>query len=116
MAPEKKDDKKEVKKEDDNSNALLGMMMGSGSGNSLKVVDSETLVAQTQDRLWRALKRRYQYDSSLQPAQNYLLDHVSSKIPLVIMYADLVGSTNMSMSLPVDHIVTIIRSFTQEMS
>jgi class 3 adenylate cyclase len=116
VAPEKKDDKKEVEKEDDNSNALLGMMMGSGSGNSLKVVDSETLVAQTQDRLWRALKRRYQYDSSLQPAQNYLLDHVSSKIPLVIMYADLVGSTNMSMSLPVDKLVTIIRSFTQEMS
>ena len=115
MAPEKKEDK-EVEKEDDNSNALLGMMMGSGNESQSKVVDSETLVAQTQDRLWRALKRRYQYDSSLQPAQNYLLDHVSSKIPLVIMYADLVGSTNMSMSLPVDKLVTIIRSFTQEMS
>jgi len=116
VAPEKKEDKKEIEKEDDNSNALLGMMMGSGSETASKVVDSETLVAQTQDRLWRALKRRYQYDSSLQPAQNYLLDHVSSKIPLVIMYADLVGSTNMSMSLPVDKLVTIIRSFTQEMS
>ena len=116
MAPKKKEDKTEIEKEDDNSNALLGMMMGSGSETQSKVVDSETLVAQTQDRLWRALKRRYQYDSSLQPAQNYLLDHVSSKIPLVIMYADLVGSTNMSMSLPVDKLVTIIRSFTQEMS
>jgi class 3 adenylate cyclase len=118
VAPEKKEDKETGKEEDnDSTKALVGMMMGgSGSGSKAKVVDSETLVAQTQDRLWRALKRRYQYDSSLQPAQKYLLDHVSSKIPLVIMYADLVGSTNMSMSLPVDKLVTIIRSFTQEMS
>jgi class 3 adenylate cyclase len=41
---------------------------------------------------------------------------VSSKIPLVILYADLVGSTNMSMTLPIDKLVTIIRSFTYEMS
>jgi hypothetical protein len=60
------------------------------------VVDSETLVAQTQDRLWRALKRRYQYDSSLKDSQGFLLNNVNSKISLVIMYADLVGSTNMS--------------------
>lgn len=32
------------------------------------------------------------------------------------MYADLVGSTKMSMSLPVRSMVTIIRSFSYEMS
>jgi adenylate cyclase len=80
------------------------------------VVDSETLVAQTQDRLWRALKRRYQYDSSLKDSQGFLLNNVNSKISLVIMYADLVGSTNMSMTLPVDKFVTIIRAFTYEMT
>jgi class 3 adenylate cyclase len=32
------------------------------------------------------------------------------------MYADLVGSTNMSMTLPVDKFVTIIRAFLYEMS
>jgi adenylate cyclase len=130
VAPEAKDDKKEAKKDksedndnDNNSSAsknLVGMMMGGDSSSDKEkmavVVDSETLVAQTQDRLWRALKRRYQYDSSLKPGQEYLLSHVSSKIPLVIMYADLVGSTNMSMTLPVDKLVTIIRAFTQEMS
>lgn len=109
-----KDDKEE-KRDDSTSNSLVGMMMG-GSKKSATVVDSDTLVAQTQDRLWRALKRRYQYDSSLKPGQDYLLNHVSSKIPLVIMYADLVGSTNMSMTLPVDKLVTIIRAFTQEIS
>lgn len=117
VAPEAKKEKIQPQEEEDNSTSknLFGMMM-EGTESRSKVVDSETLVAQTQDRLWRALKRRYQYDSSLKPAQDYLLNHVSSKIPLVIMYADLVGSTNMSMSLPVDKLVTIIRSFTQEMS
>lgn len=115
----KKDEKKEYSKEkkhdDSTSKSLVGMMMG-GSEKGSAVIDSETLVAQTQDRLWRALKRRYQYDSSLKPGQEYLLNHVSSKIPLVIMYADLVGSTNMSMTLPVDKLVTIIRAFTHEIS
>ena len=90
---------------------------GGNSGEPQRVtVDAETLVAQTQDRMWRALKRRYQYDSNLKPAQAFLLNHINSKVPLVIMYVDLVGSTNMSMTLPVDKLVSIIRAFTYEMS
>jgi adenylate cyclase len=100
------------------SKSLFNMMMNDSSISTeeTKIVDSETLVSQTQDRLWRALKRSFQYDVSLQPGQEYLLNHVSSKIPLVIMYADLVGSTNMSMTLPADKLTTIIRAFTYEMS
>ena len=97
--------------------------MGSSSNGSANsgearqvTVDAETLVAQTQERMWRALKRRYQYDSNLNPAQTFLLNHVNSKIQLVIMYVDLVGSTDMNMTLPVDKLVTIIRAFTYEMS
>src|SRR5829696_1881510 len=88
----------------------------SKSSEEAKIVDSETLVSQTQDRLWRALKRRFQYDVTLQPGQGFLLNHVSTKVPLVIMYADLVGSTNMSMTLPADKLTTIIRAFTYESS
>ena len=97
--------------------SLLDMMMNDAPAvPEATSVDSETLVAQTQDRLWKALKRRFQYDSTIKPGQEYLLNHVSSKIPLVILYADLVGSTNMSMTLPIDKLVTIIRAFTYEMS
>ncbi|MDP9016070.1 MAG: adenylate/guanylate cyclase domain-containing protein [Thermoproteota archaeon] len=100
------------------SNDIFDMMMNSDNSNreQAKIVDSETLVSQTQDRLWRALKRRFQYDVSLQPGQEFLLNHVSTKLPLVIMYADLVGSTNMSMTLPADKLTTIIRAFTYEIS
>ena len=111
------------RKEEEDSNAdaprktLVDMMMD-GDSPALEAVsvDSETLVSMTQDRLWKALKRRFQYDSTVKPGQEYLLNHVSSKIPLVILYADLVGSTNMSMTLPIDKLVTIIRAFTYEMS
>jgi adenylate cyclase len=125
----KKDSLKVEKKNTDQGqhnreNSMVDMIMGSSSGSSSgnsgepqKVtIDTETLVAQTQDRMWRALKRRYQYDSNLKPAQAFLLNHINSKIPLVIMYVDLVGSTNMSMTLPVDNLVSIIRAFTYEMS
>ncbi|MDQ4101187.1 MAG: adenylate/guanylate cyclase domain-containing protein [Thermoproteota archaeon] len=100
------------------SRDVFEMMMNNDSKKSEQstIVDSETLVSQTQDRLWRALKRRFQYDVSLQPGQQFLLNHVSTKLPLVIMYADLVGSTNMSMTLPADKLTTIIRAFTYEIS
>ena len=105
--------------QDNTSKGLFNMIMNnndSKSSKEAKVVDSETLVLQTQDRLWRALKRRFQYDVTLQPGQEFLLNHVSTKVPLVIMYADLVGSTNMSMTLPADKLTTIIRAFTYEIS
>lgn len=110
-------EKNEQEEQDKTSKALFNMMMSGGARTEeSKTVDSDTLVSQTQDRLWKALKRRYQYDVSLDRGQQYLLNHVSSKIPLVIMYADLVGSTNMSMTLPADKLTTIIRAFTYEMS
>ncbi len=104
--------------QDNTSEGLFNMIMNTDSNSSeeAKIVDSETLVSQTQDRLWRALKRRFQYDVTLRPGQEFLLNHVSTKIPLVIMYADLVGSTNMSMTLPADKLTTIIRAFTYEIS
>jgi adenylate cyclase len=80
------------------------------------VIDTETLVARTRNRVGRALNGQYKYDSSLKDSQDFLFNHVNSKISLVIMYADLVGSTNMSMTLPVDKMVTIIRAFSYEMT
>ena len=88
----------------------------STSANDSLIVDAKTLVAQTQDRMWKALEGQYLYDSSLKDSQDFLFNHVNSKVSLVIMYVDLVGSTKMSMTLPVDKMVTIIRAFTYEMT
>jgi len=109
--------KKRTHKQNAESTANMSMAEGDSSKQPMTLsVDSERPVAQTQERLSRALKRRYQYESNLKPAQEFLLAHENSKIPLVIMYADLVGSTKMSMTLPVDKMVTIIRAFLYEMS
>ena len=111
------------KPQSNTTDSMVDMIMGTGTGSSANsgeaqhiTVDAKTLIAQTQDRMWKALKRRYQYDSNLNPAQTFLLNHINSKIPLVIMYVDLVGAINMSMTLPVDKLVSIIRAFTYEMS
>ncbi len=131
--------KEEKVKDDKDTNILtksiVNMIMGNNNGgnhhsqnttsssppstaatSSFEIVDTKTLVARTQDRMWKALDGRYLYDSSLKDSQAFLFNHVNSKVSLVIMYADLVGSTNMSMTLPVDKVVTIIRAFTYEMT
>jgi adenylate cyclase len=118
---QKQKSEKQKKSTDERSaKSIASMIMGrdiDDPNNPIAVtVDAETLVAQTQERLSRALNRRYQYESNLKPGQEFLLNHINSKIPLVIMYADLVGSTNMSMTLPIEKAVTIIRSFSYEMS
>jgi len=54
--------------------------------------------------------------SQIQILVEFLLNHVNLKIPPVIIYAGLVGSTNTSMTLPVDKIVAIFLVFTYEFS
>ena len=81
-----------------------------------QIIDSQTSFAKTQVRLSEALREHYQYDTSIKRSQNYLLKHVSSKMSLVIIYTDIVESTNWSMTLPAEKLVTIIRAFSHEMS
>jgi adenylate cyclase len=114
-------------KREKTANSITDMLMGYSYPNSktsastslptgLEVVDTSTLVSQTQNRMRKALIGQYRYDSSLMDSQDFLIKYVNSKVSLVIMYADLVGSTNMTMTLPVDKMVTIIRAFTFEMT
>ncbi len=62
------------------------------------------------------LNKRYQYDPSIKHGQEFLLNHINSKISLFVMYVDLVDSTKMSRDLPIDKLVTIIRALTHELS
>ena len=113
--------KKKQKKEVDNINTkILNRIIGSSTRENEnrkdELVDLQTLFSQRQDRLWKALEERYQYNSSVNRGQEFLLNHVNSKLELVIMYIDLVGSTKMSMTLPVEQLVTIMRAFSHEIS
>ncbi|HEY9491348.1 MAG TPA: hypothetical protein VIP56_05130, partial [Nitrososphaeraceae archaeon] len=65
--------KKRTDKQNAKSTANMSMAEGDRSKQPMTLsVDSERPVAQTQERLSRALKRRYQYESNLKPAQEFL--------------------------------------------
>jgi len=80
------------------------------------IYDLQTLLSQRQDRLWSVLYERYKYNTSIKRGQDFLLNYVDSKLSLVVMYADLVGSTKMSMALPVERMAKIIKVFSHELS
>src|ERR687898_620369 len=80
------------------------------------IYDLQTLLSQRQDRLESVLYERYKYNTSIKRGQDFLLNHVDSKLSLVVMYADLVGSTKMSMALPVERMAKIIKAFSHELS
>ena len=84
--------------------------------SSVRTVDTQTYIAETQARVWKALKRGLQFETTMERSDRFLRKHINSKLRLVVLYADLVGSTRMSRTLPVDRLATIIQTFTQEMS
>jgi len=81
-----------------------------------KVIDSETMIMETQKRVWGALKKGYEYTGVTNESEKFLRGHVFKKINIVALYVDLVGSTTMTLELPAEKLATIISSFSQEMA
>ena len=80
------------------------------------VMDSETMIMETQKRVWGALKKGYEYTGIIDDSEKFLREHVFKKINMVVLYVDLVGSTTMTLELPTEKLATIISSFSQEMA
>jgi len=95
------------------SNPVVDMLL---SRNIDKVLDSETMILETQKRVWGALKKGYEYTGVVDESEEFLRKHVFSKLDMVVLYVDLVGSTTMALELPSDKIAIIISSFAQEMA
>jgi adenylate cyclase len=89
-------------------------MMLSPSGQ--RVVDSETLIKETQNRVWHALKSGYEYSPVEDASDKLLRKHVSSRLKMFVLYVDLVGSTNITLELPENKVAIIITCFAQEMA
>jgi len=81
-----------------------------------KVVDSDTLVKETQKRVWSALKQGYEYKKLSDESEKFLRELVSSRVDMIVLYVDLVGSTDITLSLPEEKVAIIISSFAQEMA
>jgi len=92
---------------------LIDMML---SKSEERVVDSETLIKETQNRVWRALKSGYEYSPQEDESDTFLRKHVFSRMKMVVLYVDLVGSTQITLDLPEDKVAIIITCFAQEMA
>jgi adenylate cyclase len=80
------------------------------------VIDIDSVIKESQVRIWKALKVKPDFNISITETQTILEKYADSKVNLVILHIDLVGSTKMSLSLPIERLTTIIRSFAQQMS
>jgi class 3 adenylate cyclase len=82
------------------------------------VISVDLAIKHAQYSMWKALKGEVpEFNiSMIEEAQNILEKYAKSKVTFVILHIDIVGSTAMSMTLPVERLATIIQTFTQEMS
>jgi len=97
----------------DQSNNVVDMLL---SKNQIQTVDSETMILETQKRVWAALKKGYEYSGLIDESDAFLRKNVFSKLDMVVLYVDLVGSTTMTLEMPPEKIAIIISSFSQEMA
>jgi adenylate cyclase len=80
------------------------------------VFDVESAINEAQKRTWYNIKVKSEFDISQDKTQELLESFIGTNVTLVILHVDLVGSTDLSMNLPLKRLVPIIQAFTQEMS
>ena len=95
------------------TDGVVDMMLGKSDE---KVIDSETMIQETQKRIWSSLKKGIEYDATVDRSDAYLRKHVHEKQSMVVMYVDLVGSTDITLTLPEKKVAIIFSSFAQEMA
>jgi adenylate cyclase len=81
-----------------------------------KAVNIDYAIKHAQLSMWKALKVKPEFDISMEETQNALKDYAESKATFVILHVDLVDSTKLSMTLPIDRLTMIIQAFAQELS
>lgn len=94
------------------TNNIVDMMLSGGKTGTL---DTESLIKETQKRVWSSLKKGYEYDDVVDESDKFLREHVSQRMHMIVLFVDLVGSTEMSLTLPPEKLGIIISSFSQEM-
>jgi len=79
-------------------------------------VDVNDIMRRSQTRVSKTLEGEPEFIISVADTQNTLAKAARSKMNLVILNVDLVGSTKLSMTLTLDRLTIMIQAFNQEMS
>ncbi len=107
----------EKKKELEMKQKILDASPSMGSSFYLDaVVNIDLAIKNAQTRMWKALRSGPEFNISTGGTNKVLNRFSKSKITFVILHIDLVGSTQLSMTLPLERLTTIIQTFSQEMS
>jgi adenylate cyclase len=77
-------------------------------------VDLQAIICETQERVRKTVETGTFF--SAESSDELLRQHLNSKLKLIVLYVDLVGSTMMTRSLPVAELALVVQTFTQEMS
>ncbi|MGY5149940.1 MAG: adenylate/guanylate cyclase domain-containing protein [Candidatus Nitrosopumilus sp. bin_68KS] len=97
----------------DKTPSIVDMLLGRGTE---KVVDSETLTAEIQDRVNKSLNHEFMYSAVTEESETFLRKRVLQSIDMAVLFVDLVGSTAMILNLPKEKLATVFTTFAQEMA
>ena len=61
---------------------MVDMMLGK---ENEKTIDSETMIQETQKRIWKSLKLGIEYDATVDRSDAFLRQHVNEKIHMVVL-------------------------------
>ncbi len=106
------------RKEKENDSRLIT----SSSVNDLSVfhvdalIDIQKIISASQSSMWKALRSDPIFTAPFEETQEILSVYNYDKIKLIILNIDIVGSTKLSMNLPIERVSKIIQTFTQEMT
>jgi adenylate cyclase len=76
----------------------------------------QSLIAQSKTRVLESFEKGSGLNTQVEDPDIFLSKYIGTTLKLVVLYVDLVGSTLMTRSLPVNRLATIMQAFTQEMS
>jgi class 3 adenylate cyclase len=93
--------------------SIVDMLLGRGTE---KVIDSETLVEEIQDRVHKSLNQEFLYSAVTEESEIFLRERVLQSLNMAVLFVDLVGSTSMILNLPKEKLATIFTTFAQEMA
>jgi adenylate cyclase len=97
---------------------LVPLLEGNSTGSSTPALDSvvnmDIAIKNAQVRMWKALRSEPEINLSMEQTNNVLRALAKSKVTLVTLHIDLVDSTELSISLPLGKLSTILQTFMQE--
>jgi adenylate cyclase len=79
-------------------------------------VNTDIAIKNAQVRMWKALRSEPEINLSMERTNEVLRAFAKSKVTLVTLNIDLVDSTELSISLPLERLSTILQTFMQEVA